>query len=136
MTMTEKFEKAFRACADRESAWWKNDRRGRWVVLEPSAGSFLGDVPAHVREYVDAVTERRGRRFASLGRARAFAREIGGEVRHWRRQMTRRVPALKLKVRATWKYETNPWARVSRQMPGLWISVDAEGSLEEAISSE
>jgi len=94
---------SMRRYADREQAWWKQDRRGRWVVLEPGPGRHLRDAPRHIRDYVDAVTDQRGRRFSSLSRARAFAREVDGEVRRWRRQMP---------GRGSWRRETNPWARV------------------------
>jgi len=108
------FEKSLRDHVARERAWWSGDRRGRWVVLEPGPGRRL-DAPPHVRDYVDAFTERRGRRFSSLSRARAFAREIGGEVRHWRRRMGRRIGDRTFEV--TWRYETNPWARAARHAP-------------------
>jgi hypothetical protein len=107
-------DKALRAHTESERQWWKNDRRGRWVVLEPGPGRLLKDSPRHVREYIDAITEQRGRRFRSLSRARAFAREIGGEVRRWRRHMNRRYRGHNLKT--TWRYETNPWARATRHM--------------------
>ncbi len=110
-------DRSMRAYAEREARWWKNDRRGRWVVLEPSPARLLKDCPPHIREYLDLITERRGRRFSSLSRARAFAHEIGGEVRRWRRRTYRRY--LGRKFTATWRYETNPWARVTRNMP-LW----------------
>jgi len=109
-------DKSLRDFQDRERAWWKNDRRGRWVVLEPGPGRLLDDSPRHVREYIDAITPQRGRRFRSLSRARAFAREIGGEVRRWRRNMTRSYGGCKLKT--TWRYETNPWKSAARPM--LW----------------
>lgn len=117
----EMLDKSFRTYAAREAQWWKNDRRGRWVVLEPGLGRRLKNSPQHIREYIDAITERRGRRFSSLSRARAFAREIGGDVRRWRRHMHRRY--MGRKVKATWRYETNPWARAARQMPMLscWL---------------
>ena len=113
----EMLDKSFRTYADREAKWWKNDRHGRWVVLEPGSGRLLKDSPQHVREYIDLVTEQRGRRFSSLSRARAFAREIGGKVRRWHRHMHRCY--MGRKVKATWRYETNPWARATRNMP-LW----------------
>jgi hypothetical protein len=102
-------DKSLRAYSAREAKWWKNDRHGRWVVLEPC-------------EYVDVITSQRGRRFSSLSQARSFAREIGGEVRRWRRHMYRRY--LGRKVKATWRYETNPWARATRNMSlwGCWMS--------------
>lgn len=112
------FESAFADYAERERAWWKNDRRGRWVVLEPAPSRVLGDAPAHVRDYVDAITDRRARRFSSLSHARSFAKAIGSEVRRWRRQQIRRAGDRKFK--ATWRYETNPWALAQRQ-PGAWL---------------
>ena len=108
----ELMDKALRTHLDSERGWWKNDRRGRWVVLEPGPGRLLKDSPLHIREYIDAITAQRGRRFRSLSRARAFAREIGGEVRRWRRHMNRRY--MGRNVKTTWRYETNPWARASR----------------------
>lgn len=113
----ELLDKAIRSHADYEQQWWKNSRRGRWVVLEPGPGSLLADSPLHIREYVDAITPRRGRRFTSLSRARAFAREVGGELRRWHRQMSRRIGDRR--VKATWRYETNPWKQAARALP-LW----------------
>ena len=101
-------DKALRAHTEYERSWWKQDRRGRWVVLERGPGRLLTDSPRRVRDYVDAITSQRGRRFSSLSRARAFAREVGGEVRRWRRQMPRRGP---------WRTVTNPWERVAQQAP-------------------
>lgn len=101
------FDKGLRAHIEHERAWWNNDRRGRWVVLEPGPGRLLTEAPRHVRDYVDAITPQRGRRFRSLSRARAFAREIGGEVRRWRRKMPRRVAGRT--IQAAWRYETNSW---------------------------
>src|SRR5574341_183398 len=113
----ELFDKALRAHVDYEQKWWKNDRRGRWVVLEPRPGRLFKDSPQHVREYVDVIIEQRGRRFSSLSRARVFAREVGGEVRRWHRHMNRCY--MGRNVKATWQYETNPWAGVACQP--LWI---------------
>ncbi len=104
----EMFDKIFRSYAEREAAWWKQSRRGRWVVLEPGVGRLLKNSPRHVRDLVDAITEQRGRRFSSLSRARAFAREVGGEVRRWRRWMPSKGP---------WRLITNPWARVAKYPP-------------------
>jgi hypothetical protein len=73
------------AYAERERGWLPHDRRGRWVVIEPGAGRHLRGIPREMRRYVDRVTPRRGRRFSSLSQARAFARSVGGKVRHWRR---------------------------------------------------
>ena len=112
-SVQEMLDKALRAYTERERAWWKNDRRGRWVVLEPGPGRLLKNSPQHIREYVDAITEQRGRRFSSLSRARAFARKIGGVVRRWRRHVHRRVLGRHVKV--TWQHETNPWSRVARE---------------------
>lgn len=91
------------AHTDYEQTWWKQDRGGRWVVLEPGPGRLLTDAPRRVRDRVDALIPQRGRRFRSLSRARAFAREVGGVVRRWRRQMP---------GRGRWRYETNPWQSV------------------------
>ena len=113
------FDKALRAHTEYERQWWKNDRRGRWVVLEPGPGRLLKGSPRHVREHVDAITDQRGRRFRSLSRARAFAREIGGVVRRWHRHMNRRYMGRNLKT--TWCYETNPWKRATRYL-SLWAS--------------
>lgn len=123
MEMTERmhrlFDKAMQAHVESERQWWHNSRHGRWVVLEPGPGRLLTDAPQHVRQYIDAITPQRGRRFSSLSRARAFARQIGGEVRRWRRYMFRRVGARSVKT--TWHYETNPWKRVADRLPlMLW----------------
>jgi hypothetical protein len=119
--MRKLFDRSLRDYTARENAWWKQDRRGRWVVLEPGPGRLLKGSPRHIRDYVDAIMEQRGRRFSSLSRARAFAREVGGVVRRWRRHMHRCV--LGRNVKATWLYETNPWARATRDMPllGCWL---------------
>jgi hypothetical protein len=105
--MRELFDKSLRAYTERERAWWTQDRRGRWVVLEPGPGRLLKDSPRHVRDYVDAITAQRGRRFSSLSRARAFAREVGGEVRRWQRRMRGRGP---------WRTVTNPWERAVKPL--------------------
>src|SRR5438552_8365394 len=105
--MMKLMNKAMHAHAEYEQKWWKQDRRGRWVVLEPGAGTLLTGERKQMRDYLDAITSRRGRRFRSLAQARAFAREVGGEVRHWRRHMARRFGGHKIK--STWRYETNPW---------------------------
>src|SRR5205809_5054732 len=98
MSTREMLDKSAALYVERERQWWKQDRRGRWVVLEPGPGRLLKDSPRHVRDYVDAVCEQRGRRFSSLSRARKFARSIGGEVRRWQRQLPGRGP---------WRLETN-----------------------------
>ena len=110
------FDKSMQAHAEREQKWWKQDRRGRWVVLERGPGHLLTDSPQHIRDYVDSITEQRGRRFSSLSRARKFAHEVDGVVRRWRRQM----PKLGPWKRGPWRLETNPWARITRMMP-LWV---------------
>lgn len=108
----EMLDKSLRAHIEHEHAWWKQDRRGRWVVLEPGPGRLLKGSPQHIRDYVDFIMEQRGRRFSSLSRARAFAREVGGVVRRWRRQMPKRGP---------WRLVTNPWERVVACTPmRLW----------------
>lgn len=114
----EMLDKAMRTHAEHERRWWTQDRRGRWVVLEPGPGRLLKDSQQHIRDYVDAITEQRGRRFSSLSRARAFAREVGGKVRRWRRHMPRRL--MGRNVKTVWRRETNPWARASRYQ-SMWI---------------
>ena len=89
------------AFAKRESAWIPHDRRGRWVVLEPGAGRHLKDSPRAMRRHVNDLTPRRGRRFSSLSRARAFARSVGGTVHRWKRT----APSGNL-----WRRES-PWER-------------------------
>jgi hypothetical protein len=120
-------DKAMHAHAEYERAWWKNERCGRWVVLEPGPGRLLKDSPKHLREYVDAITLQRGRRFRSLSRARAFAREVGGVVRRWKRHMHRRVGDRSYKT--TWRYETNPWKHAVEQTASMrlspWALLDA-----------
>lgn len=107
MELEEAFDNSLRAHVAREQKWWKQDRRGRWVVLEPGPGRLLKGSPQHIRDHVDAITSQRGRRFSSLSRARKFAKAIGGEVRRWRRQMPRRGP---------WRRETNPWQHALRSL--------------------
>ena len=109
MMESQLLDKSMHAHIERERAWKTPDRQGRWVVLERGPGRLLRDAPRHVRDYIDAITEIRGRRFSSLSRARAFAREIDGVVRRWRRQMPRRGP---------WRLVTNPWERA-----GQWMSL-------------
>jgi len=115
----ERFDKALHAHIEYERGWWKQDRRGRWVVLEPGPGRLLKDSPRHIRDYVDALMEQRGRRFSSLSRARAFAREVGGAVRRWRRQMP---------CRGSWRHVTNPWERVARTPLRLWGCCSGHGA--------
>ena len=83
----------------REQAWRVHDRRGRWVVIEPGAGRYLTGASADVRALADVMSHRRGRRFSSLSRARAFARQVNGFVARWRR-----VPP----GGGTWKL-VSPW---------------------------
>lgn len=105
-------DRSLHAYTERERRWWKQDFRGRWVVLEPGPGRLLRDSPQHLRDYINAISDQRGRRFSSLSRARAFAREVGGVVRRWRRQMPKRGP---------WHRVTNPWARAADWSPlALW----------------
>lgn len=116
-TLRRLLDDGMRAHAEYERQWWKQDRRGRWVVLESGVGRLLTDAPRHVREYVDAITPQRGRRFRSLSRARKFARVVGGVVRRWHRHMSRRVGDRT--YRTTWRYETNPWKQAVKPML-LW----------------
>jgi hypothetical protein len=109
------FDKGLRAYMAREAAW-RAHRRGRWVVLERGPGRLLRETPRHVRDYVDAITEIRGRRFSSLSHARAFAREVGGVVRRWRRQMPQRGP---------WRLTTNPWEHAVRSLSLSMLGVYA-----------
>jgi hypothetical protein len=85
----------------------------------------LKDSPRHIRDYVDAIMEKRGRRFWSLSRVRAFARKVGGVVRRWHRTMNRRYMGRNLK--ATLRYETNPWPRVARRSPIFQLLPTGEG---------
>ena len=90
-------EKVVRKSAAKDLAWHQDDARGRWFVLERGPGHLL-DAPKRVRDYVDARFPGRARRFSSLSRARAFAREMGGVLRRCRRYMRKPM--------------TNPWERV------------------------
>jgi hypothetical protein len=83
------WREALSAQVSRDLMWTKQSRRGRWVVVEP-APALPGQLP-HVRAIVAAVSERRGRRFSSLSRARAFARQVDGRVVHWRAQHWKRI---------------------------------------------
>jgi len=122
----ELLDKSLRSYTERERAWWKQDRRGRWVVLEPGPGRLLKDSPQRIRDYVDAITEQRGRRFSSLSRARAFAREVDGVVRRWKRQMPGRGP---------WRRTTNPWEGATRCLP-LWIYTSPRAVAQGAAAQE
>ncbi len=95
-----------------ERSWLPHDHRGRWVVLEPGAGRYLTDSPRNVRRYADRMTPRRARRFSSLSRARAFARQVGGTLHRWRRT----PPS-----GGVWKQES-PWerARAAGRAALLW----------------
>lgn len=81
----EALQRSIAAHVARDRAWMPQDRRGRWVVIEPGAGRYLTGCSAEVRAIADAATPRRARRFRSLSRARAFARETGGMLARWRR---------------------------------------------------
>jgi len=98
----ELLEKTLSRQAARDLSWHDDDDRGRWLVLERGPGHLLRGVPKHIRDRIDAQTPRYARRFSSLSRARAFAREMGGEVRRCRRHM--------------WKPMTNPWGSALRRL--------------------
>jgi hypothetical protein len=89
------------AHVERDLAWTQQSRRGRWMVIEPELSHLcdLRDLPTSVRATIDAAVERRGRRFSSLSRARAFARSVGGRVERRGRRRWRNV---------------SPWERASR----------------------
>jgi hypothetical protein len=93
--------------------WLRHDRHGRWVVLEPSVGRLLKSSSQSVREYVDAVTDRRARRFSSLSRARKFARKVGGVVRRWRR-----CPPSRMGLRRAWRRD-GVWERARRSTDAM-----------------
>jgi hypothetical protein len=95
--------------------WLRHDRHGRWVVLEPGVGRLLKDSPPHVRDYVDAVTDRRARRFSSLSRARKFARKIDGVVRRWRRR-----PPSRMGLRRVWRRE-GVWEHARRSTNAMFM---------------
>ena len=78
-------DEALAKFTERELAWTRSDRHGRWGVIEPGLGRLLKDSPAAIRETADRMSTRRARRFSSLSRARRFARFIGGQVFRWRR---------------------------------------------------
>jgi len=84
-TLMRMIDEAAAAYVERECEWLPRDRRGRWGVIEPGAGRYLKGSPARVRQVADRASRRRARRFSSLSRARAFAREVGGDVFRWRR---------------------------------------------------
>lgn len=81
----EWFEKGLAKFMKREKAWLAREVRGRWMVVEPGPGRHLKGASQHLRRWIDLATPRRVRRFTSLSRARAFAREFGSEVQRWRR---------------------------------------------------
>ena len=88
--------------------WTRQDRHGRWVVIERGVGALLKDSPPSVREYVDGVTSYRARRFSSLSRARKFAQKVDGIVRRWRRRPPARGGGGKF--RRVWRRQ-GPWER-------------------------
>lgn len=94
--LDDRLRQVLSAQVNRDLAWARQSRRGRWVVVEPAP--TLPGQPPDVRAIVAAVSERRGRRFSSLSRARAFARLVGGRVVHWRRHL--------------WKH-VSPWERAA-----------------------
>lgn len=110
------------AYVERERAWLPRDRRGRWGVLEHGAGHLLKGSPAWIRQAADRASHRRARRFSSLSRARAFAREIGGDVFRWRRT----PPG-----GGAWGHES-PWQRASTMIDASrWLSLMMQASPAE-----
>lgn len=116
---------------EREMQWLPQDRRGRWLVLEAGAGRHLHGESSHIRQIADAVSERRGRRFSSLSRARAFAREVGGTVHRWRRTppgaRLRKLLNLPGSRKVRWA-RVSPWQRALRTasvatLPTIWGDV-------------
>jgi len=85
MNIEAMMAKLIARAAEEDLAWMSSSRHGRWVVMEPGPSRYLRDSSPSVRRYVDWITPRRGRRFSSLSRARAFARKIGSHVARWRR---------------------------------------------------
>jgi hypothetical protein len=57
---------------NRERVWLPQNRRGRWVVIEPGAGYYMTSSPKDVRRIADRATPRRARRFSSLSQSTAF----------------------------------------------------------------
>lgn len=94
---------------ERDLTWTRQSRRGRWMVIEPELSRLrnLRDLPANVRATIDAAAERRGRRFSSLSRARAFARLIGGRVER--------------RGRRTWRH-VSPWERATRYLDATFLA--------------
>jgi len=100
---------------ERDRAWTRHDRRGRWVVVEAMPSRYLAGAPRHVRDLVDARFKPRGRRFSSLSRARSFARLVGGTIERWRRSYQRNG------YRRRWE-RVSPWQLVlERAQPMTWI---------------
>lgn len=99
--------------------WTRQSRRGRWMVIAPELSrlSNLRDLPADVRATIDAAAERRGRRFSSLSRARAFARLIGGRVER--------------RGRRTWRH-VSPWERATRYLDATFLASTCIHRLEIA----
>lgn len=95
----------------REQAWLPHDQRGRWVVIEPGVGRHLKGAARELRRWVDRVTPRRGRRFSSLARARAFARSVGGTVHRWRRTSP---------SGSAWQWQS-PWQRAAEMVNSMWF---------------
>lgn len=115
VTTMKLMDAATAAYVDDQAAWLPHDRRGRWGVIEPGAGRYLKGIPARIRQIADRATPRRARRFSSLSQARAFARQVDGEVFRWRRM----PPG-----GGAWRRES-PWqreiatARTMRWLPGI-----------------
>ena len=45
--ITKLLNAACSAYVEDERAWNPHDRRGRWIVIEPGVGRYLGAAPAH-----------------------------------------------------------------------------------------
>lgn len=85
MNIEAMMAKMIARAVEEDRAWMSSSRRGRWVVMEPGPSRYLRDSSPSVRRYIDWITPRRGRRFSSLSRARAFARKISSHVARWHR---------------------------------------------------
>jgi hypothetical protein len=84
-SLAERMDADAAAAVERDRAWLPHDRHGRYLVLEAGSGRYLRGEPKIIRQIADAASDRRARRFSSLSRARAFARQVGGTVHRWRR---------------------------------------------------
>ena len=97
-------------------------RRGRWVVVEPGIGRLLKDLPRAEQLSVDLLSGLRARRFTSLSHARKFAKIVGGVIRRWRRK----PPGAPSGTRWDWAPTPSYWESATR-LTGLYLHLAKAG---------